>query len=134
MFGSSNVMIDKVPLHEPEMYRNVLRILVSNHSVVFNMQNDFVQSISFDSPFFKTNRSIFVGKSFCDVLSAYPEADFSFVYEEGGSLHLLDREQNVLFYFSTENLPFNEYIVNGPPNKKTSSLCIAKLQSIELFK
>ena len=133
IFGRSNIVPAKLPMHDPETHENSLVVLVGQQPIYFKIKDDIVVRAIFRSPKFKTDKNVFVGRKFCDVLFAYPDATFYFGYRDGGFVRLIDKNEGVLFEFSTAELPFNQFVEEGPPNKNSSLLCIALLDSIELF-
>ena len=62
----------------------------------------------------------------------YPEADFRFSFEAGGTLQLFIKEERILLEFETSKLPLGKYISEGYPIKNDSSLCDSKIVDILL--
>ncbi len=131
-FGQSRIESFELPLHDPGMYENGLRLSIGQRSIFLRMNNGIVSSLSFYSSVFRTSRGTSVGQEYCDVLSVYPETEFALGYEDGGFLRLLDKERGMVFEFSVDELPLKKYLTEGKPSKGASSLCSAVLSSIEL--
>lgn len=131
-FGKLNVTSAKLPLHDPETYEDGLEVIVKQESIYFKIKRGVIISVVFRSSKFKTDRNVYVGMKYCEIISTYPDATFSFGYEDGGYLYLLDDNDGILFDFTTVELPLSQYISEGMPDKNSPSLCKATVNSIEL--
>lgn len=120
------------PLHDPGMYEHGLKIEVDSSGAYVRLESGRASGVFFNSSRFWTDQKMHVGNSYCDVLTAYPDAHLTFGYEEGGELFLIVNKDGLLFEFSTAELPLEEYLANGEPKRNSQSLCTAVLTSIEI--
>ena len=131
-FGPSNILAVKLPMHDPETYEDWLMVSLSQRSFFVRAKDDAVQRVVFSSSDYQTDKGVSVGQTYCEVLAAYPNSGFEFSYEDGGFLRLVDQDKGFLFDFDIAELFTGQFVIEGPPNKRSRSLCSTELTSIEL--
>ncbi|GAA5526205.1 hypothetical protein Maes01_02804 [Microbulbifer aestuariivivens] len=133
VYGESSVLDVEFSLHDPETTENGLKLLLGDAFLFLRTSRGQVSRVLFRSSEFKTKTGVHVGLSFCDVSAKYTDAKFFFEYSNGGNLSLVEESERIKFTFFTDELPFEEYILAGIPDKNSSTLCRANLNYIELF-
>ncbi len=131
IFGNSNVAIDRIIAHDPGSYEKGLSLFTEGSKIFLKMEDNFVKSILFSSPVFKTSQGVSVGQDFCEISPLYPKAEFYMNYV--GELYLMEKEQGLDFEFLiNDDLPLSKYREEGLPNRNSLDLCKSILDQIEL--